>query len=167
MIRGARVRVSRLCLPLITLFVTKIVFDRKRCTMYKIGEIAKLTGVSIDTIRHYTHKGLLVPERDDGNGYQLFSKSDMLRLRFILQAKRLGFTLKEIDEILAEANHGCSPCPRVREIIEDRIEDVRKKIEELNKLRERMEKALQHWSTMPDGLPDGQSVCHLIEGELN
>lgn len=134
--------------------------------MFKIGEIAKLTGVSADTIRHYTHKGLLAPRRDPGNGYQQYSKADVQRVRFILQAKRLGYTLKEIDEIICEARQGHSPCPRVREIIEARIDENRQKVDELINLQARMEAAIQRWRSLPDGMPDGESVCHLIEGEV-
>jgi len=134
--------------------------------MYKIGEIAKLTGVSIDTIRHYTRKGLLTPERDSGNGYQHYSQTDAQRVRFILQAKWLGYTLNEIDEILDEARHGRSPCPRVREIIEARIIENRQKVKELIDLQARMEAALQHWQSLPDGVPDRHLVCHLIEGVM-
>jgi len=134
--------------------------------MFKIGEVARLTGVSVDTIRHYTRKGLLAPKRDSNNGYQHYSKTDVQRVRFILQAKRLGYTLKEIDEVICEARQGHSPCPRVREIIEARIGENRQKVDELNNLQTRMEAALQRWRSMPDGMPDGESVCHLIEGEI-
>lgn len=134
--------------------------------MFRIGEIAKQAGVSVDTIRHYTQKALLAPRRDPENGYQLYASTDVQRVRFILQAKRLGYTLKEIDEIFAEAGQGRSPCPRVREIIEARIGENRHRLDELNASQARMERALERWRSMPDGIPDGNSVCHLIETDL-
>lgn len=133
--------------------------------MLRIGEVAKQTGVSVDTIRHYTRKGLLAPSRDSSNRYQLYSGSDVQRVRFILQAKRLGYTLKEINEIVREAGQGRSPCPRVREIIEARIDENRQRVDELNAVQARMETALERWKSMPDGVPIGDSVCLLIEGE--
>jgi len=133
--------------------------------MFKIGELAKRTSVTVDTIRYYTHIGLLTPCRDLANGYHLYSNVDVQRVHFILRAKRLGYTLKDIDEIMHEARQGRSPCPRVREIIVARIVENRQKLDELNALQERMEMALQHWKSMPDGIPNGESVCHLIEVE--
>lgn len=134
--------------------------------MYKVGEIAQQTGVSVDTIRYYTQKELLAPRRDPANGYQLYSVGDVQRVRFILQAKRLGYTLKEIDEIFSEARQGHSPCPRVREIIEARIGENRHRLDELHAAQTRMERALERWKSLPDGIPDGNSVCHLIETDL-
>lgn len=133
--------------------------------MFRIGDVAKQTGVSVDTVRHYTRTGLLSPRRDSSNGYQFYSRADVQRVRFILQAKRLGYTLKEIEEIIREAGQGRSPCPRVREIIEARIDENRQRVGELNALQARMETALDRWKAMPDGVPIGDTVCHLIEGE--
>ncbi|MHB1230953.1 MAG: MerR family transcriptional regulator, partial [Burkholderiales bacterium] len=56
-----------------------------------------------------------------------------------------------------------SPCPRVREIIERRIADNRQQLKEMQSLQRRMERALRAWAKMPDGIPDGHAVCHLIE----
>lgn len=131
--------------------------------MLTVHELANDTGVTSDTIRHYTRIGLLRPERNKHNGYKLFKSSDRQRVQFIRQAKNLGFTLKEIQDILGDANHGNSPCPRVREIIQKRVHENRRKLEKLMVLQHRMEDALARWEKMPDGVPDGDSVCHLIE----
>ncbi len=131
--------------------------------MFKVSEIAKRCGVSADTVRHYTQIGLLRPRRDPRNRYHLYSVSDIKRLRFIFQAKRLGYTLNEIGEIMRDARQGRSPCPRVREIIAARIDENRRRVDELSALQHRMEHALANWGSLPDGVPDGDLVCHLIE----
>ncbi|MFN2393382.1 MAG: MerR family DNA-binding protein, partial [Pyrinomonadaceae bacterium] len=82
---------------------------------------------------------------------------------FIKSAKALGFTLTEIAHILDEAKHGNSPCPLVREIIVYHIEENKRKIQELKLLQRKMEKSLNDWSNMEDSMPNGESVCHLIE----
>ena len=128
-----------------------------------VNEVAKKAEVAPDTVRYYARLGLLKPERNPDNGYKLFNKNDISRLRFIRQAQTLGFTLKEITEILSDAEVGSSPCPKVRDIIVRHIEENRRKIQELQALQERMEKALEKWKSMPDGAPDGKHVCHLIE----
>jgi len=125
--------------------------------------IAKAAGVPLFTVRHYTRIGLLRPSRDLRNSYKIYSKSDLERLRFISSAKDLGFTLSEIEKILAEANHGDSPCPIVREVVERRIEENKQKIRELKRLQKRLESAAELWKDMKNSEPDGHSVCRLIE----
>jgi len=131
--------------------------------MMTVNDIARRAHVAPDTVRYYTRVGLLKPNRNPENGYKLFEKNDVFRLRFIRQAQTLGFTLKEIGEILGDADTGSSPCPKVRDIIVRHIEENRIKIEELQSLQQRMEAALEKWKDMPDGVPDGLHVCHLIE----
>ena len=80
-----------------------------------------------------------------------------------MAAKDLGFTLAEISQILDEAKHGNSPCPMVREIVKARIEENKKKIREMQKLQKKMEKSLDDWAEMENSMPNGDSVCHLIE----
>jgi DNA-binding transcriptional MerR regulator len=131
--------------------------------MYQVKELAKLCKVPVDTVRHYTRIGLLSPERDPVNGYHKYRLSDSKRLDFIKKAKKLGYSLKEIEHILAESRKGKSPCPLVRELISQRIRENRLHLEQLMELQVRMEQALASWEKMPDGVPDGNSICHLIE----
>ena len=128
-----------------------------------VGELAKLSKVTTETIRHYTDKGLLRPKRNPKNGYKMYREADIMRLRFIRQAKQLGFTLTEVGQILSHADQGKSPCPDVRDIVQTRIKENRLRLDELLALQTRMEGALDQWRAMPDQLPDGDSICHLIE----
>jgi DNA-binding transcriptional MerR regulator len=125
--------------------------------------LAKKTAVPLFTVRYYTRIGLLKPARQPSNNYKIYKSSDATRLRFIVAAKELGFTLAEITEILDEAKHGNSPCPMVRKIVELRIEENQRKIEELKQLQKKMKRALTDWSEMENSMPNGESVCHLIE----
>jgi len=131
--------------------------------VFTVHDLAKRTRVTADTVRHYVRVGLLKPRRHPGNRYKLFTEADIRRLSFIRQAKSLGYTLDEIAQIFNDSNRGRSPCPRVREIIQNRIAENRARLDELIGLQRRMEHALKRWSSMPDGMPDGESVCHLIE----
>ena len=143
-------------------------FFEKGKIMITAGVLAKKTDVSLYTVRHYTRIGLLRPSRNLRNGYKVYKPSDATRLRFIMSAKNLGFTLAEITQILDEAHHGNSPCPMVREIIVRRMEENKRQIKELQKLQKKMESAVKDWGKMQDSMPDGKSVCHLIEsvGEI-
>ena len=125
--------------------------------------LAKNAGVPIHTVRYYTRIGLLNPRRHPRNNYKIYKLNDRQRLRFIINAKNLGFKLSEINQILDEAHDGNSPCPLVREIVKKRVKENRRKINQIVKLQNQMEKALTEWETMEDRLPNKNSICHLIE----
>lgn len=131
--------------------------------MLTVSELAKSSGATPHAVRYYTRTGLLRPERNPHNGYRLYKPREINWLRFIRQAKRLGYTLNEIKAIMHDSDQGQSPCPRVREILLKRIDENRQQLEELMALQTRMEQALEQWANMPNGEPDGHSVCHLIE----
>ncbi len=128
-----------------------------------VSELARRAGVTADTVRHYTRSGLLVPTRDKSNGYNCYSSGDLLRLLFIRKARLLGFSVGNVRDILKESSHGHSPCPLVRKLMEQHLQETRHRLQYLEKLQERMEHAAALWAKMPDGMPDGKAVCHLIE----
>jgi len=129
----------------------------------KVSDLARAADVTGETVRHYTREALLHPQRDPGNGYQLYDADDLNRLRFIQRARTLGFSLREVREILEHADHGDSPCPMVRDLLAERLPEIQSRIRELQALATRMEHALATWRDMPDGTPDGHSLCRLIE----
>lgn len=133
--------------------------------MMTVSEFSAKGGVSPNVIRFYSRIGLLNPARHPDNGYKLFSRTDMPRLLFIRRAQSLGFTLEEISEILETSNSGRSPCTRVKEILQQRIEENRRKIQDLKALQKRMERAMVRWEEMPECTPQGESLCYLIESE--
>ncbi|KTC79990.1 MerR family transcriptional regulator [Legionella cherrii] len=102
-----------------------------------ISEFAKLCEVGVETIRYYQRKGLLhVPllKKEFGIGkIRRYGENDVSRLRFILLAKKAGFTLKEIKELLDfDAKNDRE---RVRDMAEKRIEKLNLKINELTEAR--------------------------------
>lgn len=125
--------------------------------------LADRSGVSVESVRYYIRRKLLKPARHPRNRYNLYREADVARLQFIRRAKNLGYTLKEIAGIFAESSRGESACPLVREIIERRIADNRKRLDEMLELQKRMEAAVAQWAKLPDKAPDGHTVCHLIE----
>jgi DNA-binding transcriptional MerR regulator len=130
-----------------------------------VNKLSQYIGVSAHAVRYYSRIGLLNPGRNPENGYRLFDRSDIKRLRFIRLAQGLGFTLDEVADILKIADEGRAPCCQVRGVMRQRIKENRSKIQELLMLQERMEKALFRWEAMPDQDSNEQSVCHLIETE--
>lgn len=128
-----------------------------------VKDLATRCGVSADAVRYYARIGLLGCKRDTNNRYRLFGEEDARRLVFIRRAKHLGYTLGEIKQILEESRRGKSPCPLVRDIIQRRVRESRHRLDEERRLLKRMELALAKWREMPDGTPDGHSICRLIE----
>jgi len=128
-----------------------------------VNELAKKLKVAPDTVRYYTRIGLLEPCKSTDNGYRQYSARDEERLRFALRARLLGFTLRDIQQILDHADSGASPCPLVRSLIVQRVDEMREQLREAQALFERMESALEQWDQMPDKAPCGDMICHLIE----
>ena len=104
-----------------------------------IGRIAKQVGVSTDTIRLYERYGLIDEPVRTESGYRCYGQQDVRRLLFIKRAKAMGFTLKEIAELLAIRQTSEHTCDDVREQATHKLNDTQHKIAELKQLA----KALQ------------------------
>ena len=128
-----------------------------------VSQLANAAEVTAETVRHYTRQKLLAPTRDPENGYQLYDASQLKRLRFINQSRSLGFSLKEISAILHHEAAGDSPCPMVRDLLQQRVPLIEAKIADLQQQLQLIQNALGQWQQMPDGAPDGHRICHLIE----
>lgn len=129
----------------------------------RVAELARQLGVTADTVRFYTRNGFLKPVKNAQNGYRDYGDSDYRRLRFILSARQLGFTVDDIGQLLNEADAGKAPCPIARRLIEQRLEDVERRFEDTAVLLERMRGAAREWRRQPDRPPTGKTICHLIE----
>ncbi|MGB7391439.1 MerR family DNA-binding protein [Marinomonas sp.] len=129
----------------------------------RVIDLAKKANVTSETVRHYTRLGLIHAQRDPNNGYQIYDNTAFTRMQFIQQSRTLGFSLKQIEEILDQADSGDSPCPMVRDLLEKKVPETKAKIAQLQAHLATMEAALEHWESMPNGTPDGHSICCLIE----
>ena len=129
----------------------------------RVAQLAKAAAVSSETVRHYTDLGLLRPTRNPDNGYQAYSSADLQRLRFIARARRLGFSLKDTQQILASADNGQAPCSEVRDLLSERLAALQAHIEECQRLALVMQNAFDDWADKGECAPDGQAICRLIE----
>ena len=100
-----------------------------------IGELAKACGVGVETIRYYERRGLIPDPRPGKKGYREFSHDDARRVQFIKQAQGLGFTLKEITELLALRVSSNTTCDDVRELAEVKLEDIEEKLRTLRSFK--------------------------------
>ena len=98
-----------------------------------IGALAKRAGVSIDTVRYYERGGLLAPKTRLASGYRRYSELEVARLRFIRRAQALGFSLKEVKELLALSN--LRDVGRVKRAAQTKLADVEERIASLERVR--------------------------------
>lgn len=103
-------------------------------TLMGIGAIAKRAGVGIDTVRYYERAGLLDPKQRLTSGYRRYSDDEVVRLRFIRRAQALGFSLKEIQELLTLSSQ--RDVARVKRTAETRLKDINARIAELQRMRD-------------------------------
>ena len=127
----------------------------------KIGEVAKASGIGIETLRFYEKSGLLDQPSRTESGYRLYDAEVLTRLDFIKRAQVLGFSLDEIRKIIADRRAGQSPCAEVREIVRHRLAELDERMREMKRYRNELATALTQWDK--NGDVDGH-VCGLIEG---
>ena len=100
-----------------------------------IGEVAKQAHVGIETLRYYERTGLVArPPRSESN-YRLYPQESVWRVQFIKRAQELGFSLKEIMELLALRATPETPCADIRMRALDKITAIEEKIEALNAMK--------------------------------
>ncbi|MGI9301407.1 MAG: MerR family transcriptional regulator [Gammaproteobacteria bacterium] len=100
-----------------------------------IGRLAKAANVGVETIRFYEREGLLPPAPRSASGYRVFSDADVRRLRFIRRGKDLGFTLQEINELLA-LQEGGGRRDAVKALTERKVHDIEAKIRDLEQIKD-------------------------------
>ena len=102
----------------------------------KIGQFAQRAGVGIDTVRYYERHGLLSSPDRLASGYRQYSEQDLAPLRFIRRAKALGFTLMEIQELLALSGQQDHGMEAVKAAASEKLADVEARMAELTRVRD-------------------------------
>ena len=102
--------------------------------MLSIGQVSKITNVRVETIRYYEREGLIPKASRSTSGYRQFPDSIIRQINFIGQAKNLGFSLKDIRELLSLRNNKRSVCKDVRQKTVTKVEEIELKIATLQKM---------------------------------
>lgn len=105
-----------------------------------IGQVASHAGVNIQTIRYYERRGLVPPPSRTPSGYRQYDRDTVQRLRFIKRAQELGFTLSEIQDLLALRVRHASACGSVAAKTREKITLVDEKIRELQRMKRGLDK---------------------------
>ena len=134
---------------------------------FQIGQVAQRTGLSVDAIRFYEKAGLLPrPARTQG-GYRLYQEQEIADLEFIQRAQHLGFSLNEIRELFSIQRHPHEVCVHVRDLIAQKLDIVRAKIAELQRMEADLDEALRKCCTVLRQPSKHQDFCPVLEAITN
>jgi len=108
-----------------------------------IGELAKRANVNIETIRYYERRGLIAEPPRNKSGHRQYSTEAVKRTEFIKRCQTLGFSLKEIQDILELRVTATSTCSDMKLRVTEKLSTVEKKIDELIQIRDALDRLLQ------------------------
>jgi MerR family mercuric resistance operon transcriptional regulator len=124
----------------------------------KTGELAKRAGVNIETLRFYEREGLMPEPPRRTSGYREYPAESVQRIRFIKRAQELGFSLREVKELLALRVEPGTTCADVRRKAREKVDAVRRKIADLQAI----ERALENLSATCSG-EGPMSDCPILQ----
>jgi DNA-binding transcriptional MerR regulator len=125
-------------------------------------DVARATGVSTDTLRHYERRGLLPRVARTAAGYRRYSSATVDRVLLIQRALVVGFSLTDLKRVLTMRDGGGVPCQSVRELVGQRLEGLNRRIEEMLALRDELRALLTDWDTRLETAAPGQRA-HLLD----
>ena len=125
-------------------------------------DVARATGVSTDTLRHYEAKGLLPRPVRTPAGYRRYPASTVNRVLLIQRALVVGFSLDDLQRVLAVRDRGGAPCRGVRDLVGQRLDELNGRIEELSALRDELTRLLDEWDNRLAATSTGERA-HLLE----
>lgn len=125
----------------------------------RIGELAALADTNNETLRFYEARGLMNAPRRSESGYRLYTDEDVARVRFIMRAKKMGFSLSEIAELLSlRVTREAATCGEVKQLAEAKLCAIEERIAELY----RMKGALQQITEACVGGDESATRCTIL-----
>ncbi|MBN9229492.1 MAG: hypothetical protein BGO90_12280 [Legionella sp. 40-6] len=125
----------------------------------RIGQLAKITGVNLTTVRFYERRGLIPEPKRTASGYRQYAPEMALRVRFIKNAQELGFALKEISELLDLHADSTTGCQTIKQRAADKMMIVESKINALKKIKN----ALQELHNLCSGQGTIKEGCRILD----
>lgn len=125
-------------------------------------DVARVTGVSTDTLRHYERQGLLPAVTRTDSGYRRYSPATIERVLLIQRALVVGFSLAELKRVFTMRDKGGAPCRHVRALVGERLDELNLRIEQLVTLREELRALLVDWDAKLAKTPLGRRA-HLLD----
>jgi len=103
--------------------------------MLRIGEVANKSHVGVETVRFYEREGLIALPKRNVSGYRQYSESAIKQIQFIQHAKTLGFSLKEIRELIKLKSTRDARCKSIKSTAKAKIADIQEKIDALKRMK--------------------------------
>jgi DNA-binding transcriptional MerR regulator len=135
----------------------------------RIGQLARLCGVSPDTLRHYERLKLLFAAGRTSGGYRFYATDAAARVRTVQAALSLGFTLAELSRVLGMRDAGKSPCHAVRALAAEKLVEVERRLKDIRRLRAGLHAVLKSWDARLHSTPAGARaglLDVLVSGDL-
>jgi DNA-binding transcriptional MerR regulator len=126
-----------------------------------IGDVAARSGVSRKALRLYEAAGILPPPRRTASGYRTYGPEALAVLAFVVRARRLGFRLEEIGEVVAVRRSGRCPCPHVLELVRRKIRELDRTLADLTDVRRGLRDLLR--ASSRSGRQGEAAICRHIE----
>lgn len=120
------------------------------------SELARLAGVSTDSLRYYERLRLLPAAPRSASGYRLFPPQALNRVRLIRGALAIGFSVRELTAIFAERDRGGAPCRRVRALARVKLATIEGSLRDLQIRRRELKTTLAGWDRLLRKTPEGQ-----------
>src|SRR5215212_10282197 len=119
-------------------------------------ELARMCGVSADTIRHYERKGVIPASERGPNGYRRYPPETADRVKLVRRAIAIGFSLDEIARIFRRRTAGSPPCREVRALAGEKLADLDRRIAELAALRAELAGLVAQWDVRLAATSEGE-----------
>ena len=129
---------------------------------FRSGELAKLTGLSTDTLRFYERKRLLPLAPRAANGYRCYPRESLERVLLIRRALGLGFSVAELARILKARDSGAAPCKTVRALAAEKLVAIEAQMKDLARFRKELAATLRDWDHRLANARPGRPA-HLLE----
>jgi DNA-binding transcriptional MerR regulator len=126
--------------------------------VYRSGELARLAGLSTDTLRNYERIGVLAHPPCNTNGYRVYSAGSLDRVLVVQRALRAGFSLAELTRILGQRDLGRAPCHTVHSLARQKIRALGEQIRNLQELRRFLQRLTRNWSSRLRKTPPGRKA---------
>ena len=137
-------------------------------TALRSGALAKATGVSPDTIRHYERIGVLPRASRTGSGYRVYTASAVERVLVVRRALRIGFTLAELAEVLKARDAGGAPCQRVYDLAKEKLKGISADIVAMKRTEGYLKQVLSDWEHRMQRTAPGEksNLLHSLTGDI-
>jgi DNA-binding transcriptional MerR regulator len=128
----------------------------------QIGQIARASGVSVDTIRFYERIRLLQEPQRTRGGFRLYSRNDLATLQFIRNLQDLGFSLNEIRDFVGLRTNDRQACSKVQKMLDRKLKDIQAKQIALAEIAAELKSALKECDTQLRGRPKRNGQCPVL-----